>query len=270
MFMRIRIIRPVNCLMSIIAVFISILIAAGDFSNLYSIQVLIALFLVFIITAAGNMLNDYTDRDIDMVSHPDRVIPRGGMKPRSVLTSSIALFTLSFILSLSLNPISTILVAINIAAMISYELKIKRTKYGNPVVAYLVGSLFLFGGAVMNSFRVVPVLFLLATLSNFSRELVKDIQDLEGDIGERKTIPMIYGEETARRLAMIPLAIAIFISPLPAKFLGRPYLYIVVVADILFIYSILNLKNPEKSSRMMKIAMLIALLAFLAGRLGCY
>jgi geranylgeranylglycerol-phosphate geranylgeranyltransferase len=115
------------------------------------------------------------------------------------------------------------------------------------------------------------VLFLLAALAITAREIVKDIEDMEGDRVEgADTLPIRIGEKKAGYLAALIGLLAVVLSPLPflMSVLGLRYLYIVLLADLVIfvaIYQILVGNNPEKSSKMFKIAMLFALLAFIAG-----
>ena len=127
-------------------------------------------------------------------------------------------------------------------------------------------SVFGFGGL-----EALFVLFLLAALAITAREIVKDIEDMEGDkIEGADTLPLRIGAKKASYLAVLIGFLAVFLSPLPylMSVLGLRYLYLVLLADLGFlaaIHQILARNNPTKSSKMFKIAMFFALLAFIAG-----
>lgn len=66
-----EIIRPGNALMAVITVLLMVIIS-GNFTY----DVLAAVVVVFILTGAGNSVNDYFDHKIDAINKPRRPIPR--------------------------------------------------------------------------------------------------------------------------------------------------------------------------------------------------
>jgi geranylgeranylglycerol-phosphate geranylgeranyltransferase len=158
--------------------------------------------------------------------------------------------------------------------LILYAKTLKSTPFlGNLSIGYLTGSTFLFGASVFgfDGLKALFVLFVLSALAITAREIVKDIEDMEGDKMEGiDTLPIRIGAKKASYIAVLIGFLAIFLSPLPyfMSVLGLRYLYFVFLADLGFfaaIHQILALKNPAKSSKMFKIAMFFALLAFIAG-----
>ena len=107
-----RLCRPLNCLMSGIAVVIAALISVSFGITSFWLPVLLATIVAILLTATGNILNDYTDREIDKISHPDRPIPSGKIKPTSALKLAVSLIIISLILSWFIN-IACFLIAIN-------------------------------------------------------------------------------------------------------------------------------------------------------------
>ena len=67
-----EIIRPGNAIMAVIAVLLVAII-----SGIFTLNVLLACTVVFIITGAGNSINDYFDHKIDAINKPYRPIPSG-------------------------------------------------------------------------------------------------------------------------------------------------------------------------------------------------
>jgi len=151
--------------------------------------------------------------------------------------------------------------------MVSYDLGLKHRGFvGNAAISLLVGMLFLFGGAVVGNPLPTVSLLLLAFLATLSREIVKDIQDVEGD-ADRRTLPKSIGIPRARSLAAAMVVMAVSLSPIPVIFglLGQGYLWAVIAADAIFIYSISRFKDPAGASVLLKIAMGVGLVAFIAG-----
>lgn len=273
-----------NCLMAGFAAVIGTLIAfnilASDapssyspekFPFLYSGLIFLA---VFVIAGAGNAINDYFDVRIDSINRPERPIPSGRVKLKEALYFSYILFALGTLLALSINPICGFIALFNSLMLIFYAKTLKGTPFlGNLSIGYLTGSSFLFGASVFGFEGLIAlfVLFLLAALAITAREIIKDIEDMEGDkIEGADTLPLRVGAKKASYLAAFIGFLAVILSPLPylMSILGLRYLYLVLLADLGFfaaIYQILVRNSPTKSSKMFKIAMFFALIAFIAG-----
>lgn len=273
-----------NCLMAGFAAVIGTLIAfnilASDALNTYSPENFpffdsgLVFLAVFLISGAGNTINDYFDIRIDSINRPDRPIPSGRVKLKEALYFSYLLFALGTLLAFSINPICGSIALFNSLLLIFYAKTLKGTPLlGNLSIGYLTGSSFLFGASVFGlvGLEALFILFLLAALAITAREIVKDIEDMEGDKVEgADTLPLRVGTKKASYLAVLMGFLAVFLSPLPylMSVLGMRYLYLVLLADLgllAAIHQILARNNPTKSSKMFKIAMFFALLAFIAG-----
>jgi geranylgeranylglycerol-phosphate geranylgeranyltransferase len=230
---------------------------------------------VFLVTGAGNAINDYFDAGIDAINRPDRPIPSGRITKESAYSFSIALFAAGVIISyfIGLSRIPFFIAAFNSLLLYFYAFSLKRKVFvGNLSVAYLTGSTFLFGGAAFGEkgMRVTLVLFFLSMLATLGREIVKSIEDIDGDRKEgASTLPIRIGENPAAYAACTFGILAVILSPLPylMNLFNAPYLYVVGIADALFLYAVVLIlkKNPSASSKYFKIAMFFALLAFIAG-----
>lgn len=267
-----QLIRPLNCVMSAVACLLGSYVAVGATLQFPLLTALQAAAIALLFTAAGNSLNDYYDRDVDRVNHPERPIPSGRVTPRGALLTAILLFTPAIPWSLLLRWELLLIVAINLALMSSYEVVFKKSGFrGNILISWLVASLFIFGGlAVYDSLAALQralILALLAFLATLGREIVKDIQDAAGDV-DRRTLPKTLGTGPAAAVASGCLFLAVALSALPALLgvLGVLYLYVVVPADAMFIYAaLLSARGPAISQRVAKYAMVVALAAFLLG-----
>ena len=118
------------------------------------------------ITGAGNVVNDYYDREIDAVNRPKRPIPSGRISPKSALNYSLILFAAGCLLAALVNQLCLLVAAFNSAILFFYARNLKTTPLaGNLCVAYLTGSTFLFGGATAGQVGLlaneVPFLALL-------------------------------------------------------------------------------------------------------------
>jgi geranylgeranylglycerol-phosphate geranylgeranyltransferase len=279
-----ELIRYKNCLMAGFAATIGTVITkniiASDAFDLFHLKdyplldMGLVFLVVFLISGAGNAINDYFDFKIDSINRPERPIPSGRVKLKEAMYLSYLLFTLGTFLAFSIQHICGFIAFFNSLMLILYAKTLKSTPFlGNISIGYLTGSIFLFGASVFGfgGLKALFVLFVLSALTTTAREIVKDIEDMEGDQMEGiDTLPLRIGAKKASYIAALIGFLAIFLSPLPylMSILGLRYLYFVILADFgLFaaIYQILALKNPTKSSKMFKLAMFFALLAFIAG-----
>ncbi|MFQ6071150.1 MAG: UbiA family prenyltransferase [Methanosarcinales archaeon] len=266
-----ELIRPLTSLMVGFAVFISALIGTGLNIASYILPVLLAVTVAYFFTASGNALNDYLDRETDKINHPNRPIPSGRIQPKQALTLAIVTFGLVIILAWFINLIAFVIAGIALLIQLAYEKYFKyRGFIGNIMIAAQTAFAFLFGGVAVGQIKITSILALLAFFSILGREIVKDIEDMEGDL-DRFTLPMKYGRKKASIVASFFFILSVVMSPLPyypLQIFGGVYLPLVAIADIIFIYSLfIQFKNPKYARKTAKAAMLIALLAFLAGGL---
>ncbi len=274
----IEILRPGNALMGAIAI---ILVAIID--KTISIPIILAMIAVFFETAAGNVINDYFDYNIDLVNKPERPIPSGRISLKNgrnyayflFLAGTICGFLISYLTN---NWIPFIIVLIADAILYLYAYKLKATPLiGNLAVGFMTGFGFVFGGFTLNNPTIITTSIFLgffAFVMTTAREIIKDIEDVEGDRKDgARTLPILIGKKTPAILATILIIIDCALCPLLYIYniFGILYLVIIAIAVILFIYSaILILKSQDeatahKSSKMLKIGMLIAFLSFALG-----
>lgn len=264
-----RIIRPINGIMGIVATWISAFIGVGLSVNNFIQQVAFASLAVFLVTSGGNVINDITDIETDKVNHPSRPLVKGEITLKQATYASIILFAAPIITSaffISYFASATVLIADLL--LVGYEkLFKKRGLSGNLTISLLVGLIFIFGGIAVNSLLKMIILFGMASLANLSRELIKDIEDMEGDI-DRVTFPKRYGVKPAMILAAASVLIAVSLSYLP-YYLGIfsfYYVIVVILSDALFIISISVMsKNPGRSQSISKYAMIVGLVSFAVG-----
>ena len=274
----IEILRPGNALMGAISI---ILIAIID--KTISIPIIIAMVTVFFETAAGNVINDYFDYNIDLVNKPERPIPSGRISLKNGRNYAYFLFlagtVCGFLISyLTGNWIPFIIVLIADMILYLYAYKLKTTPLiGNLAVGFMTGFGFVFGGFTINNPDIVTTSIFLgffAFVMTTAREIVKDIEDVEGDKKDgARTLPILIGKRIPAVIAVILIIVDCALCPLLYYYhiFGMLYLIIIAIAVVLFIYSgILILKSQDaatahKSSKLLKIGMLVAFLSFALG-----
>ena len=268
-----EILRPHNCVMAGVAVIAGVAIASGD---PFSASSLIAFAVALLVCGAGNIVNDYYDYEIDKINNPRRPLPSGRMSLQTAHRYAVALFLLGVALTLAISIPIFLLAAFNASLLYLYASSIKKRGGAskNLAVSYLVASPFLFGGLVAGNPLATFLLVILAGLANTSREIIKDIQDYEGDKAFLKTLPAKMGINGSAKLASAVLILAIAMSPLPYLLgtLSSYYLLLVIPADALFLLAIPRfLRSPRKQAaatqKILKLGMALALGAFLLGSL---
>ena len=265
--------RPVNAVAAGALTFVGAFVAGATSAD--AVPAAAAVAATVFATAAGNAINDYFDREIDRINQPDRPIPRGAVTPRGALGFSLVLFAWAVVLVVAALPLLAVAIAVvNLLALVSYTEVFKGTPgAGNALVAYLGGSTFLFGGAaVSGELTTAAVLFVLAALATFTREVIKDVEDVEGDAAEGlRTLPLAIGERRSLLLGAAVLVVAVAASPLPyvdGSF-GLPYLALLVPADLVMLYAAYeSFDDPTAGQTHVKWGMFLAAAAFVVGRLA--
>jgi geranylgeranylglycerol-phosphate geranylgeranyltransferase len=265
--------RPLNSLVAGLAAVLGYLIATGTVVT----AALILLPIVAFITAAGNVINDYYDAEIDAINRPQRPIPSGRVTMEQARRYSIALFVIGNALCLFTNLLCLTIAVANSLILVWYAWHLKKFPgSGNLAVAYLTGSIFLFGGALVGLEGLVRnfVVFAITLLATMSRELWKAAEDVEGDIvGGALTVPVQLGIRTTGWLAFGFAVAAVAVSLLPVgNWTGPVYLAGILPVDgaILFSSAIsLHCDSGVCVRRMrttsfLKVAMFAALAVFTA------
>jgi geranylgeranylglycerol-phosphate geranylgeranyltransferase len=273
-----RIVRVGNLGVSFVGTLVGGLAALGlgfGVSRLAGVALFLAAASTACVTAGGNVLNDVLDRATDQRNHPDRPLVTGEITPDVAKVLVAGLFGLSVVLVLPVIPTQPalgVLLGICLAALLGYEFFGKAEGVlGNLLVAFLTGAVFLYGAAAVGALVVVVPFAGMAFLATFSREIIKDMEDAEGDV-DRRTLPRVEGMGTATWAARGAVLGAILLSPIPVAWLfkGFPlaalvYLGVVGVADVIFVASVLWLPHRlHREQSLSKGAMTVALLAFLA------
>ncbi len=264
-----RIVRPINGVMGIVATIISGFIGVGFSLPSHAYAVIAASAAVFFVTAGGNVINDYVDVETDRINHPDRPLVTGAISRGAARTAFLAFFIVAIVISAVLISITALVVVLLAEAFLGlYEFRTKKMGFpGNAMISILVGLIFVFGGIAVDVVNKMLILFVMATLANLSREIIKDIQDVEGDV-DRKTLPKSIGVKGASAVAVVSVLVAVSFSYLPYYFgiFHLYYLFIVAVADAMFVLSAITIiRNPGFSQQISKFAMIIGLLSFAVG-----
>lgn len=273
----VRIVRTANVLVSFAGTVVGA-VAALSLSSVVGdsrwLSIVLAATSAALVTAGGNVLNDLEDQEGDRVNHPDRPLVTGEVSVATARALAVGLFAGGVAAAVPVAigaPTLALILAVAVAGLLLYELRFKARGFvGNVTIGGLTAMVFLYGGAAVGRLETVAPFAAMAFLATLSREVVKDMEDVQGDTG-RMTLPKRYGLAASGRIAQAAVAAAIVLSALPLLFTlpvtsvaGAAYLAVVGVADTAFVASVAYLpRRLHWEQTMSKGAMAIALLAFL-------
>ncbi len=262
-----------------IGVIIGIYISSPHYSNI--INILLGFLAAVFLQASAFALNDYLDYEVDLANKRfDRPLVRGDLSRKTALLLALILLPFGFIAS-ALISLNAFLLALIITALgYLYNIKLKEFGFaGNVYIALSMATPFIFGSVVATN-QITPssiLLSIIAFLSGLGREVMKGIEDVEGDaLRNIKSIARIKGPAFASKVAAFFIVVAVLISPVPFLCLKQYYMdpkYAIPVAitDVILIYVALNLikfYEREKIKKYRKetlIAMIFGLFGFLIG-----
>jgi len=268
--------RVRNCAMT----FFAVLLGASfiNFNTMFGYKVLLAGSAAFIVTGAGNIINDYFDYEIDRINRPKRPLPSGKIKRGDAMMLSLVLFMLGLGISKYVNDFCLGIAIMNSIVLLLYG-KYSKKMYivSNLTVAYLVASVFVYGalanleaeGFDLVKFNLLAIVSLCAFFATLAREVMKDIEDIHGDIKKYAvTLPIRLGVKKARKIASSFIYIAIFLSAVPfllhlGSFNIIAYGLFIFLSDVVFISSLKM--HPALSQRFMVAGMVLAIVAFFVG-----
>lgn len=203
------------CLIDTLLAFESIVPA---FSNLSFALLVIS---TLLIAAGGYVVNDYLDTDIDAVNKSDKIIVGNTISKNAAWNSYVAL-SLAGLLAAALpaweiGNVNYVLIQVISGGLLwfySYSYK-RQVLIGNIVVSGLSAIIVLLPvyyeamaedklyNTISVNFFFVKAYFVFAFLTTFSRELIKDMEDMEGDKSANcRTFPIVAGVVPAKILAI--------------------------------------------------------------------
>ena len=266
------VLRPLNGIMAAAAVIIGSIIEPGNSFSDQTLGILLLSFSAFLITSGGNILNDLGDIDLDRKGHPKRPLVTGDISEEGARYLMGSLWSIGIISACAASLIvkaalPIMIVLISMVLIIIYERRLKHKGFlGNTAVGALTGAPFVLGASAGTISYPVLTIFLMASLSNVSREIMKDIEDMRIDKGCRCTLPLRYGKNTASIIATSIMILAITASSIPLIAEGFDPVYAAGIgtADIIFLISIKALYHgPRKAQNIAKLAMVLAMAVFL-------
>lgn len=264
----IELLRPNVCVLSALGIIVGAIVV-GVITNVLVIPAILA---AFIITGAGNIINDYFDYEIDKINQPRRPIASGRITKQKAMHYFVLVNIIGLVIAAFVSPSFFIIALINSIVLFFYSRNFKPVAIvGNILVAWLAASTFLAAGLILGTFTTLPltiiIFSLIAFFGTFAREIFKDIEDIQGDkkAGAR-TLPIRIGASRSRTVGSILLVLAILslFTPFFYNILSLFYWIGALPAIILSLYAIV-IVSPRKSQKMIKFAMFLVMLGFILG-----
>ncbi len=267
-----NVLRPLNGILAGAAVLCGSIVENEGIMGLEPLPVIFLSLAAFFIVGGSNILNDISDIEIDRKGHPERALPSDILTLKEARSLFLFLWPMGIFLGafasfLQKDWLPIIIIALTLFIIILYEKKLKcKGLPGNLIIGATSGLTFFLGASVTGSFLNVLPLFLMAFFATTSREITKDIEDLQTDRTSRRTLPMRLGVRNASIISVCFMITAILISIFPIFIMGPDisYLLLLGVADLILSFSIYQLsKDPSISQKLAKLGMLCAVAGFL-------
>jgi 4-hydroxybenzoate polyprenyltransferase len=269
----------------------------------------ILIIVTILIAASGYIVNDIYDYNLDQINKPERVVLGKFLKSRDAIIIYMLFNSLAIVLSIFLcikikQEIYILVFLLIIYCLWLYSKKLKKYKIiGNILIAFFISlsilnvPLFSYKNILSDDrffvFLIISIYSVLAFLINVKREIIKDIEDIEGDkMHKVKSLPIIFGTKKSKLVTVIIGIILMFaISSIitfqililrsdllldvggnqfsnpqiwGANYISTVYMFIIL---IIFFYAELLILNATsktnftKVSKLLKFLMLLSLLS---------
>ncbi|RME80103.1 MAG: prenyltransferase, partial [Methanobacteriota archaeon] len=246
--------------------------------QLAPIELLLAFLVPLFLEMGAFALNDYFDVEADKLNkRMERPLVSGNIEPIVAYKLGIASLVLGSFLAFPLGR-APFLIAFALAILSwFYNKRLKDLPLaGNLFIALTMAMPFIFGAALANESNYINDLALLsAFFIGLAREIVKDVEDVEGDVKARKskTLPALIGRRPSLLLALASFLVFFGTSTLLlAEFSKNIVSSLLLIASLFLIaYSMGYVVKDFRLDLVRKIslaAMASGLLAILLGVVG--
>jgi 4-hydroxybenzoate polyprenyltransferase len=210
-----------------------VLVGARGAGIAWSPAILAAALAAICLAIVANAFNDYDDRDIDAIIHPSRPLPSGAVTPSAALRT-VAIGALGGVaLSALARPVLAVVSIGVIGLMLAYgRIKAMWGVVGNAIVALLGSMPFLYGAWAAGKPDAGVILIGVAVPLHFAREVAKDIDDVDGDRGRRRTLPLVAGAGVARLVSLMATGvfIVVWLAFMGSRWIAWPAVVVAIAA----------------------------------------
>lgn len=246
-----RLLRFNNLIIAVMCIFLSVNILDIFIWN----KILLCIMIVCSTMGFGNILNDLIDLKNDQINHVQRVLPAQSL---NINTAYCLLLLCACLILVSIFLLPTVakmsLLFLN-CLLLLYNFYFKNMIFiGNVVVAFLLSSVFIFTEIILlHTYHQLLIPALLAFGISLIREIIKDLEDINGDKETgRNTLPIYLG--IPKTILIVSLLIILFnifgIYLYFYYYTSKIYLIsMIILVEIPLILSLFLLNNnPRKST----------------------
>jgi len=216
---------------------------------------------VFFLVAFANAHNDIVDFEIDKINRPHRPLPSGKISIEKACVASFICFFWVIILGIMAGIKFALLFAAIAALCYVYNRSLKALPLaGNFAVSILTCTAIIIPIAKLGPPQPeLQVLVFFAFFLTFAREIIKDIEDMEGDkaLG-LKTFPIMRGVKPSLALVFIFELICLI-----QLALFKPFLLVGVAPCLVLSAIFACFKKWSFSQSVLKLTMVVGLAGFL-------
>jgi geranylgeranylglycerol-phosphate geranylgeranyltransferase len=236
-------------------------------------ELVLALLSAMGLGAAGNTANDLWDVEADRVNKPLRPLVSGALSRGAALWIGGSAGGLGLLCAWLAGPTVFAIGLPALVVMLAYSPLLKpRPVLGNVVVAVLGSLPLVYGAGAVGDWRAGLVPFWLAALLHSGREIVKDLEDIPGDLAaQRRTIPIAWGRRAGFVAAAVPLVVfvPVALTPWLAGSYGVRYgsIAVLIAIGVGAVAARLLSEQMGGARAGLKLAMALGLLALLWDRL---
>ena len=221
--------RPFNIALGVFTSWVVyLLIGSSNMVEFYNLNLILICYM-----SGANILNDFLDINIDKINKPNRFLVKYPFTQKYIFYLIVILFFIGSWKAWQIYPLAkSIALFLVLPLLIFYEIFLKKIPLiGNIVISLLVGSVFLYTEAgLTNQIIITWKIFILAFFLNLIREIIKDLEDINGDHQNNiQTFPIVYGQNQTILLIRILSLIFILISISPLYILNYSTYYIPLI-----------------------------------------
>lgn len=245
-----KLVRLPNLLMMVCAQLLMIYYFIPENTYKYSFQASwLPVLSVFLIAAAGYVINDYYDQEIDQINKPHRRLIGVCISEKNAL-----------LLYYSLNLVSVALTVLHINFLLlnsffmlllwSYARFFKKKPFiGNLIVASCIAfSIWITQLFYVDASPEITFYAVFAWFSNLIREIIKDLEDVKGDQAySSQTLPIIFGVKKSKYIITL-ITILFSISLLFSSVILRFRIFYAIAFQLFLVGSTIYLFKAQTSS----------------------
>ena len=232
------------------------------------------------ISSGGFAFNDYIDQESDAIVKKNRPIPSQNLAPWHALLTSVILFIIGLLASLTINWLTFGIALLDTVLLVAYSTIIKKHAgfFGSFLMGLIIGTSFVYGEAALSG-AITLASFSLSFMSmgNIGGNVLRDVLSLEGDLkAGYATLAAKRGPEFATRVGAIFFLLNALASPIPylVDAVGYGYLIPIIIWDIILVISGVSLLRKadeievvKKYERLVTRTMILIPIALILGAL---